>query len=69
MCTGKKIKEIREKQGISQYDLAKKVGYLNQSQLSKIETGSRKISDVDLINIAKSLNISIEDLINIKEAS
>lgn len=63
MCTGKRIKAVRKKQGISQYELSQKLNYLNQSQLSKIETGLRKVSDIDLVNIAKVLNVSVEELI------
>lgn len=63
MCTGKKIMKLRKEKGISQYELANKIKYLNQSQLSKIEKGTRKITDYDLICISKALDVSVETLL------
>lgn len=63
MNTGEKIKIIRNQKGLSQYTLAAKIGYLNQSQLSKIENGERRITDLDLMKISKALNVTIEDLV------
>lgn len=64
MSTGQKIKTIRESKGISQYDLADKLKYLNQSQISKIEKGDRRITDYDLKRIANALEVPIDALIN-----
>lgn len=64
MKTGDKIRKIRNLNNLSQYDLAEKISYLTQSQISKIEKGSRKVTDVDLKNIAKALNVSVEELVN-----
>lgn len=69
MSTGHKIREIRKKKGISQYELADKLNYLNQSQLSKIEKGDRKITDKDLIEFSKALGVTIDELIKNKEVS
>lgn len=64
MSTGDKIRQIRKQNNLSQYALANKTkGYLNQSQIAKIEKGNRKITDIDLKVLAKALNISIEKLI------
>lgn len=35
---------------------------LNQSQIAKIESGERTISDYELIAIAKALRIPVQDL-------
>lgn len=64
MKTGEKIRKIRNTNKLSQYALAKKTNCLTQSQISKIEKGSRKVTDVDLKIIAKALNVSVSELIN-----
>lgn len=58
-----RVKDARKKLGLSQYDLANKVKFLNQSQISKIETGNRSISARDLIGISEALHIPIEKLL------
>jgi len=60
---GKRIKEIRQNQKISQSELANRIKYLNQSQISKIEKGDRKATAEDLIVIAKALGVTIDELI------
>jgi len=67
MNTGEKIKNMRNQKGLSQYTLAEKIGHLTQSQLSKIENGERRITDLDLMGISKALNVTIEDLVSTKE--
>lgn len=61
---GKRIKEIREQQSISQHALAERIKYLNQSQISKIEKGDRKVTAQDLIEIAEVLGVTVADLVN-----
>lgn len=63
MSTGERIKQVRKAKSISQHELANKLRYLNQSQLSKIEKGDRKITDHDLICISKALGVTVEELI------
>lgn len=62
MSIGKKITIYRKKQNMSQKELAEKLKYLNQSQISKIEKGNRKITSQDLVAIANALRVSINDL-------
>lgn len=58
------IKALRQKKGISQYVLAKKSNKaLSQSQISKIEKGSRKITENDLEIISSALGVSMSDLV------
>lgn len=64
---GERIKHSREKNGLSQRQLADRIPSMNQSKLSKIETSRRGISATDLILIAKALNTSIEKLLNEEE--
>ncbi|HFD2045178.1 TPA: helix-turn-helix domain-containing protein [Clostridium perfringens] len=64
MKVGLRIKKIREKNGLSQLNLAKKTGYLNQSQISKIENGQRKVKVDELIILSNALNVSLTELMN-----
>lgn len=50
---GAKIKEAREFAGISQKELADKVGYESATGISLIESGERKVSISDLQKISE----------------
>ncbi|KNF06976.1 putative transcriptional regulator [Gottschalkia purinilytica] len=63
MNTGERIRKIRVRSGISQYELARKVNHLNQSQISKIEKGQRRINDIDLVSISEALKVDISELL------
>lgn len=63
MSVGEKIMSLRKQRNISQYKLAKLVKVFNQSQISKIEKGFRKISVTDLELFAKALDVKPEDLL------
>lgn len=58
------IKQKRVESGLSQYQLAEKTKILNQSQLSKIESGCRNISIEDLFCIASALGITASELLS-----
>jgi transcriptional regulator with XRE-family HTH domain len=58
---GKKIKSLREKEGISQSQLAFECG-ISQVQVSRIETGEINTTVGTLSLISKVLGISIKDL-------
>lgn len=64
IALGKKIREVRQRQGVSQSQLAERLKYLNQPQISKIEKGDRKATAQDLIEIAKALEVSVEDIVS-----
>lgn len=61
---GQRIKKVRQSQNISQFELAKKLKYLNQSQISKIEKGDRKVTASDVAKISKVLGVAVEDLLS-----
>lgn len=61
MYTGKNVRNLREKYKITQSQLSEKTN-LTQSQISKIERGKRKITDIDLNEIAKGLKVDIKEL-------
>jgi len=58
MKIGKAIKTLRDKKGISQSELADKIG-LSQTSLSQIETGDKNPSEKTLEKIAKALDSSV----------
>ena len=66
MGVGPKIKELRNKAGLTQKDLADKYGVTYQA-VSKWETG-KNIPDISLLKeISKDFNVNIEDLLEGKE--
>ena len=52
---GKELAAIRREQGLSQKDLAKKIG-ISQQLISRIEKGGENISLITLTNLARALN-------------
>ena len=63
MDIGKNIKRLRERQGISQNELAKRAG-LNQSNLSRIERGGVENITLDTLRgLAHALSCSLIDLL------
>lgn len=63
MTCGETIRQLREKKGISQSDLAKAVGYKTRSSIAKIETGDSDPSQKMLVKIANVLEVSPGELI------
>ncbi len=53
-----RIRKLREEQGMTQEDLAKKVGYKSRSTINKIESGLRDINQSQIISFAKALNVT-----------
>lgn len=63
---GFRIKELREKQGQSQKDLAY-VSDLDRSYIASIESGMRNVSIVNVERIAVALHVSVAEFFNCKE--
>lgn len=59
---GEIIKALRVQKGFSQKQLAIKSN-LHQCQISKIESGSRKVTAEEISIIAKVLDVSISELL------
>lgn len=63
-----KLKELREKQGLSQTNLAAKLQTMNinidQQMISKIENNNRQVTDYELACICKCLSITPNDLLS-----
>ena len=65
---GAKIKEAREKSGMSQKQLSEKLElmavYTCRGSISRIENGKRAVTDIEIDAISKILNVSLNYLFN-----
>ncbi|MBQ3784796.1 MAG: helix-turn-helix transcriptional regulator [Alphaproteobacteria bacterium] len=57
---------IRKQQGISQRDLAKKLNKAH-SYIGRIETFERRLDVVDLVSMARALDLSDKEILKIFE--
>jgi len=64
---GNKIRTLREIKGMSQMDLAYKLGYNSTGAISQIESGDRGMGKEKLINAARVLGIHPAILMSDKE--
>jgi Zn-dependent peptidase ImmA (M78 family)/DNA-binding XRE family transcriptional regulator len=60
---GQKIREMRERLGFSQQDLAAKAGFSAHQIISAIEKGEREVKTWELVTLAKVLKLSITELL------
>ncbi|MHB8845598.1 MAG: type II toxin-antitoxin system antitoxin SocA domain-containing protein [Nitrospirota bacterium] len=60
---GPRIKELRDKAGMSQDALAQKMN-LSRPAITQIENGSRKVSAEELVNFSQLLHVSVDDFLN-----
>jgi transcriptional regulator with XRE-family HTH domain len=60
---GQRIKQLREKNGISQKDLAFESN-LDRSYIASVENGQRNISIVNITKIASALKVSLKEFFN-----
>lgn len=64
---GKRIREKREAIGITQEELATKLGYKNKSTIAKIENGTNDIVQSKVVEFANALNTSASYLMGWEE--
>lgn len=64
MTIYEKIKFLREKNGMSQQELANRVGFKTASAVNKIELGLRDINQSRILAFAKALNTTPNYLLN-----
>lgn len=69
MTIYERIRALRVALGMSQYDLAKKVGYEGRSAISKVENGDRDISQSMIIKYAEALGVTPTYLLNGEDTS
>ena len=60
---GQRIKELREKKGMSQKDLAYTAD-LDRSYIASIENGQRNVSIVNIDKIATALDVTLKGFFN-----
>ena len=63
---GNKLKEYREKNGLTQVGIADKLG-MPQSNYSRLEKGELDIKISMLLNICQTLNVSADWLLGLTE--
>ena len=59
---GRRVADARQGRGWTQGELARRVG-LTQTSVSRIETGARAVSSVELAELAEALDVSVLDLL------
>lgn len=60
---GKRVRDLRERLGITQEELAENAGFPAAQTISEIEKGKRKIKLSELSELAKSLHVDSNDII------
>lgn len=65
MNFGQKLRKLRQEKGLTQQQLAEKLGYVTNSYVSDVEKGKFIPSKEKLKKIAKALNVSFEELKNL----
>lgn len=63
---GQQIRKFRKAQGLSQEELAEKIG-ISTTHMSHIETGNTKLSLSVFVDIANALNVQTDDLLDERE--
>ena len=66
---GDNVKRVRESKGMSQEELAMKVGYSGRSTISGIESGRRDCSQKQILAIANALGVTPGELLETNENS
>jgi len=65
MDFGQKLRRLREKKGLTQQQLAEKLGYVTNSYISDVESGRFIPSKDKLRKIAKALRVPFKELNNL----
>lgn len=65
---GLRIKKKRKQMGLSQSELAEKMGVGRNTTISGWETGSKKLDNEKLTKLASLFNVSVDYLLGHKEA-
>ena len=69
MTIGEKIKQRRIELGMTQEELAKKIGYKGKVSISKIESGERPLRQSKIIPMTKALNLTVGYLLGIDDSA
>lgn len=66
---GKRIRSKREELGLTQEELAARLGYKSKTTIAKIENGTNDIVQSKVVDFAKALNTSVAYLMGWSESS
>lgn len=58
MTVGERIKELRTSLGLTQEELAYKIGYKSRATVNKIESGEREITQSMIVKFANALHVT-----------
>lgn len=64
---GRRISRIRERRGLTQVELAKKLG-IDQSLLSRYERGVLRLHGLLVVDFAKALHVSTDEILGLRES-
>jgi transcriptional regulator with XRE-family HTH domain len=64
-----RVKQARERLGLTQARFAEAVGFPGPQTVSDIEHGQRELHTWELVNVARVLKLSIQDLLGEQEVS
>ena len=67
MDIGQRIKNRRLELGLTQADLAKRMGYTNKSTIGKVENGNNDITQTKVVQYAHALNTTVAYLMGWEE--
>jgi transcriptional regulator with XRE-family HTH domain len=67
LVLGRVLVKTRERAGLKQSDVAARLG-LPASYLSKVENGTRRLDVIELIRIAKAMNVDAAEIVREIEA-
>lgn len=68
MTIGERIKELRIERGITQEELAKRMGYKTRSAVCQVERNGDNITSDRISAFAKALGVSIQDIMGWKNS-
>ena len=63
------IRDLREAKGMTQEELANKVGYTSRAAINKIESGANKLKQEKIQIFAEVLGCSVNELLGIEETT
>ncbi|MCD7730283.1 MAG: helix-turn-helix domain-containing protein [Oscillospiraceae bacterium] len=63
MTFGQRIATLRKEKGLTQQELAEKVGYTSRSAIAKIEADERSVSQSELVSLARVLDTTPSALV------
>ena len=66
ILVGKRVKELRNKVGISQEELADNA-HLDRTYITSVERGKRNISIVNIEKLTKALQVSLAEFFSFSE--